>query len=113
VEDIVADMKLATDRRELAELTGIAVSVLNQYRPKLMELPQLNNYAEDCTVCDTVGAVVAVNWYGWTVNAAASPEPVSGQCCRSCVGRALQLEDADPYAPVELEYLPLVPKAGA
>lgn len=104
------NVKFMADRAQLAELTGIALEVLDEYRPVLAERATVDDGGEDCPVCDVEGAKVAVHWYGRTGSA---PVPVDGSCCRSCVGPALALTDVDPYGRVELEYLPLVPKAGA
>lgn len=105
------DMRLKADRRELADRTGIAVEVLDMYRPALTELDAIDDGGEDCRVCDTVGAVVEVHWYG----ADDRGYLVDGQCCRACVGTALELDDVDPNqpTPVEIEYLPLVARNGA
>jgi hypothetical protein len=109
VEITMLDMKFMADRRQLAELTGIAIEVLDEYRPTLTELDRMDNHGEDCGACCRESAVVEVQWYGRTRG---REEQVSGACCRSCVGGALALEDVDPYGTVELEFLPLVPKAG-
>jgi hypothetical protein len=110
VEISMLDMKFMADRRQLADLTGIALEVLDEYRPVLAEIGRLDDQDADCDVCSVDGAKLAVQWYGRTRG---REEQVYGACCRSCVGRALGLEDVDPYGTVELEYLPLVPKAGA
>lgn len=102
------DMKLKADRRELADRSGIAVEVLDMYRPALTELDAIDDGGEDCQVCALVGAVVEVHWYGSDDRAV----PVDGQCCRQCVRSALALGAVDPYQPVEIEYLPLVARAG-
>lgn len=101
------DMKVKADRRELAERTGIAVAVLDEFRPTLVELDAVDDGGEDCRVCGEF-APVEVNLYGKTNDSV----DVNAQCCRSCVGKALSLNAVDPYQPVEIEYLPLVPRAG-
>lgn len=108
VENSMLDMRLKADRRELADRSGIAVEVLDMYRPALTELDAVDDGGGDCQVCALVGAVVEVHWYG----ADDRGYLVDGQCCRVCVGKALELDDVDPYQPVEFEYLPLVARAG-
>lgn len=102
------DVKSRASRLVLAELTGLPLAVLSEYRPTLTELDAIDDGGADCQVCDTEAAAVEVQWYGRTRDG----EPVTGACCRSCVGQALAHGDVDPYEPVELEHLPLVPKAG-
>ncbi|HEV2931262.1 MAG TPA: hypothetical protein VGW74_21480 [Propionibacteriaceae bacterium] len=104
------DMRLRGDRRELADRTGIAVEVLDEYRPKLFVRDRVEDGGEDCPVCAVLDAVVEVHWYG----ADDRGYLVEGSCCRACVGAALAADDVDPNqpTPVEIEYLPLVPRAG-
>lgn len=97
------DIKYLADRRDLAAATGIALEVLDLYRPVLTELDVIDDGGEDCWVCAVDGALIELQWYGRTVDGTY----VTDSCCRGCVGRALILGDVDPHQPVTVEYLPL------
>jgi hypothetical protein len=98
------NVNVRANRTVLAAATGIAVTVLDEYRPALVELDVIDDGGEDCGVCQVDGAVVEVNWYGKTES---HGEDVTGQCCRGCVDRALTLADVYVDGPTTLEYLPL------